>query len=394
MRHNPSRRSRSRSRKGPNPLTRSYESNGPDVKVRGTASTVAEKYVTLARDAHSSGDSVAAENYLQHAEHYIRIVMAAQAQLQPNQPSQHRDGSDDYDEDRGPRSTDRFSYPGEDSRDDDDGYDGEEDGFRPPQQAQQSQQPQHSQQPQQQRSDRQDGGDRNYRPDRNGQSDRQSDRPRYDDRSRSSRSGQDSRSPGSNRSDQNGSSRPDYGDRSSRSDRGDGGGDRYPRSERTDDNRGQRSDRSSGNNGGDRSSSAYAGNDRPSGSERQSMNGRSEGNDDSGRAERPNQRDGSEHQQNGAHARRPEPAGETGRSQPASESEAAQDREQLSFIPEPADVPIAQSNAEPAAPAAKEGPTRSRRRRSPARPDTVEASEAAPGEATRDGEAALVAFPD
>src|SRR6202008_2499812 len=81
-------------RKGPNPLTRSYESNGPDVKVRGTAAHVADKYMTLARDAQSSGDTVAAENYLQHAEHYYRIVMAAQAQFQQSQP-QFREGADD-----------------------------------------------------------------------------------------------------------------------------------------------------------------------------------------------------------------------------------------------------------------------------------------------------------
>lgn len=52
----------------------SFESNGPDVKVRGTAQQVADKYAALARDASSSGDPVAAENYLQHAEHYQRIV--------------------------------------------------------------------------------------------------------------------------------------------------------------------------------------------------------------------------------------------------------------------------------------------------------------------------------
>ncbi len=69
-------------RKGPNPLSRSYESTGPDVKVRGTALHVAEKYVQLARDAQSSGDRVLAESYLQHAEHYYRIIAAAQAQLQ------------------------------------------------------------------------------------------------------------------------------------------------------------------------------------------------------------------------------------------------------------------------------------------------------------------------
>lgn len=68
-------------RKSPNPLQRSYESNGPDVKVRGTAQNVAEKYLQLARDAQSSGDPVAAENYFQHAEHYYRILLAAQEQM-------------------------------------------------------------------------------------------------------------------------------------------------------------------------------------------------------------------------------------------------------------------------------------------------------------------------
>jgi len=67
-------------RKGPNPLTRSFESNGPDVKIRGTAQHVAEKYLQLARDAQSSGDIVLAENLLQHAEHYFRLISAAQQQ--------------------------------------------------------------------------------------------------------------------------------------------------------------------------------------------------------------------------------------------------------------------------------------------------------------------------
>src|SRR5918994_1623294 len=125
MRHNQNRRSRGRNnnnRKGPNPLTRSYESNGPDVKVRGTAMHVAEKYMSLARDAQASGDIVAAENYLQHAEHYNRIVMAAQAQLQPTQQPQFREGSEDGYEDerqmngRGPR--DRFESAPEAGRDD------------------------------------------------------------------------------------------------------------------------------------------------------------------------------------------------------------------------------------------------------------------------------------
>ncbi len=99
MRHTQNRRSRGRSRKGPNPLTRSYESNGPDVKVRGTAAHVAEKYSTLARDAQVSSDMISAENYLQHAEHYYRIVAAAQEvqfqQAQQAQQAQQRDGSSD-----------------------------------------------------------------------------------------------------------------------------------------------------------------------------------------------------------------------------------------------------------------------------------------------------------
>ncbi len=78
--------SQNQGRKSHNPLTRVYESNGPDVKIRGTASHVAEKYIQLARDAQSSGDPVAAENYYQHAEHYFRLIAAAQEQFrQSNQ---------------------------------------------------------------------------------------------------------------------------------------------------------------------------------------------------------------------------------------------------------------------------------------------------------------------
>lgn len=53
-----------------------FDSNGPDVRVRGNAYQVFEKYLALARDATSAGDRVAAENYYQHAEHYYRIINA------------------------------------------------------------------------------------------------------------------------------------------------------------------------------------------------------------------------------------------------------------------------------------------------------------------------------
>ncbi len=75
---NPNKRLRGRNRKGPNPLTKTVESNGPDVKIRGTALHVAEKELQLSRDAQVSGDRVMGENYLQHAEHYFRILAAAQ----------------------------------------------------------------------------------------------------------------------------------------------------------------------------------------------------------------------------------------------------------------------------------------------------------------------------
>ncbi|WP_102868983.1 DUF4167 domain-containing protein [Pseudovibrio exalbescens] len=94
-------RMRGRGRKAPNPLTRTYESNGPDVKIRGTAMHIAEKYQQLARDAQASGDRIVSENYLQHAEHYSRIVAAAQPQQ--NQQASNNNAS--------PRSEDENNAP-------------------------------------------------------------------------------------------------------------------------------------------------------------------------------------------------------------------------------------------------------------------------------------------
>jgi hypothetical protein len=106
-------------RRGQNPMTRVFESNGPDIKIRGTASHVAEKYVQLARDARSSGDPVAAENYYQHAEHYFRLIAAAQEQFRQNQPQ--------------PRTENEM--PSEDGDDDSESYSnfGQEPGFVPAQ---------------------------------------------------------------------------------------------------------------------------------------------------------------------------------------------------------------------------------------------------------------------
>lgn len=71
---------------------RTYDSSGPEVKIRGSASHVYEKYLQLARDANSGGDRIMAENYLQHAEHYYRIMAATaaqQAQYQAQQAAQN-----------------------------------------------------------------------------------------------------------------------------------------------------------------------------------------------------------------------------------------------------------------------------------------------------------------
>jgi hypothetical protein len=99
-------------RKHMNPLSRNYESNGPDIKVRGNAAHVAEKYVQLARDAHASGDSVMAENYLQHAEHYFRILSAAQPQPQRlDGTGQETEAEDADNEDFGADEQSRFDTP-------------------------------------------------------------------------------------------------------------------------------------------------------------------------------------------------------------------------------------------------------------------------------------------
>jgi len=87
---------------GPRPqgnnYNRSFDSTGPDIKIRGTAPHVYEKYLQLARDAHSAGDRVMAESYLQHAEHYYRIIQSmgpppgGQQLQQGQQPQQGQPG--------------------------------------------------------------------------------------------------------------------------------------------------------------------------------------------------------------------------------------------------------------------------------------------------------------
>ena len=71
--HNNSRRRRGRRPNGKG--NGSVDSSGPSVKVRGSAKQVYDKYLILARDAKSSGDSILSESYFQHAEHYARVLI-------------------------------------------------------------------------------------------------------------------------------------------------------------------------------------------------------------------------------------------------------------------------------------------------------------------------------
>jgi hypothetical protein len=74
------------------PLNRNhvFDSSGPDMRLRGTAQQLSEKYLQLGRDATSGGDRVTAEAYFQHAEHYFRILNAMNQAAAQHQQSQQR----------------------------------------------------------------------------------------------------------------------------------------------------------------------------------------------------------------------------------------------------------------------------------------------------------------
>jgi hypothetical protein len=188
-------------RKGPNPLSRTYESNGPDVKIRGTAHHIGEKYLQLARDAQSSGDPVMAESFLQHAEHYFRLIAAAQAAQQAASGFQRPPGEQpeaaeelEEEEDFAGGGMDRFASPVERS------------SGQPNHQPQPNAQPPYperpyanggNERPYQERGDRQEGrGQRHERHDRQ-------DRPERHDRNFQDRNYQD-RQQGGGRDDQRG----------------------------------------------------------------------------------------------------------------------------------------------------------------------------------------------
>jgi hypothetical protein len=78
--------------RGPRPPHRSqtFDSNGPNVKIRGNAYQVFERYLALAREAQSAGDRIASENFYQHAEHYFRVMNAQGEGFQGQQRPQHQ----------------------------------------------------------------------------------------------------------------------------------------------------------------------------------------------------------------------------------------------------------------------------------------------------------------
>lgn len=95
MKHNPNNR-RPRSRGGKQRHSggggrNNFESNGPEVKVRGTAQQVLDKYLALANDAQLSGDRINAESYFQYAEHYHRVLNADGANNNQNQNQNRAD---------------------------------------------------------------------------------------------------------------------------------------------------------------------------------------------------------------------------------------------------------------------------------------------------------------
>ncbi|GAB6854590.1 hypothetical protein JCM15831A_16140 [Asaia astilbis] len=105
--HRPSSGGGARHSNGQTPLNRNhvFDSNGPDMRVRGTAQQLFEKYLQLGRDATGTGDRILAEAYFQHAEHYFRILnamaqAAQQSQMERQERNQQRARSQQEHDDR------------------------------------------------------------------------------------------------------------------------------------------------------------------------------------------------------------------------------------------------------------------------------------------------------
>jgi hypothetical protein len=160
-------------------VNRAFESNGPDnVKIRGNAQHVFEKYQQLARDSSASGDRVLAENYLQHAEHYFRVLRA----VQPQRPASEIIGRDAF------ASGFDIDFEDENGGNGDGDSSGEENGAE----AESNEQPRAERDWQNRREDRNFNRDDRFREDRPREDRQRDDRPR-DERPREDRQARDER---------------------------------------------------------------------------------------------------------------------------------------------------------------------------------------------------------
>ena len=93
-----------------NIINRVFDSSGPDGKVRGTPAQLIEKYQFLARDAQLSNDRVSAENFLQHAEHYTRLLAEANRELAAEQESRQQSYAQNGSQNGQPRERGQGEY--------------------------------------------------------------------------------------------------------------------------------------------------------------------------------------------------------------------------------------------------------------------------------------------
>lgn len=126
MKHgqNPRRgRSRGNGKRHSSPRNQTFDSNGPEGKVRGTPQQILDKYLSLARDAASAGEHIAAEGFFQFAEHYFRILNADQqnrqrAEQQENRRDQRADGENNEQDEQTAKASDDSDAPAGGRQDD------------------------------------------------------------------------------------------------------------------------------------------------------------------------------------------------------------------------------------------------------------------------------------
>lgn len=122
------RRSRGRGgRKSGNTRNQTFDSNGPGARVRGNASQIYEKYQQLARDAAASGDRVGGENFLQHAEHYYRLMIASGPKPEQRNNGDGQQSDDQFD---GNSSEAELDVANDSNRSDSENISSDDDGSR------------------------------------------------------------------------------------------------------------------------------------------------------------------------------------------------------------------------------------------------------------------------